>query len=280
MRAAKETNKAYKQELTELGSLNTTKRNNKTSVTASQDDERHFQSTAPRSEKEDKHYDKFVGEFRILTRDMTDFLEKNKLSTIQHATGDPLNASNEAKRKEENVRRKEIKDKINSLLQQYDKSNDRIPLWRHRMRGNFMPRPEQVLKGKALFRGIALAVWIFYAKPKVQVLTKKRNKRNIEEETFSKTLLLFRDACNNWMAKLNRLPIQSIQQVGVFVLFTAGSFFPLMIMLTSQDTTLNFNPYQHDNAESFRKRMIQLKVCFVYGDKAVGVKALSMCRYA
>lgn len=179
----------------------------------SSDVEGNYNNQSRRSEKDGKHYDKFIGEFRTLTRDMTDFLEKNKLSAMEHGTADPLSTTNEAKRKEENIRRKEIKDRINSLLLQYDKSNDRIPLWRHRMRGNFMPRQEQVLKGKALFRGIALAVWVFYAKPKVQALNKKRIKRNNEEESFAKTLVLFRDACNSWMAKLNRLPIQSIQQV-------------------------------------------------------------------
>jgi hypothetical protein len=243
IRAAKEANKAYKQELNGISKNSPMRSNNKTELAKSFNSgavENHFskENQGGQSQIEDLHNDKFIGEFRILTRDMTDFLEKNKLKTLQHATGDPLSATSDAKRKEENLRRKEIKDKINSLLQQYDKSNDRIPMWRHRMRGNFMPRPEQVLKGKALFRGIALAVYVFYAKPMVQVLVKKREKRSAEEENFSKTLLLFRDACNSWMAKLNRLPIQSIQQ----------------------DMTLDFNPHQHDKAESFRKRMIQLKV--------------------
>lgn len=203
------------QELSNLGSKYPPKTANKTDVTAdySSGAENNYQNRQRPSEKVNKDYDKFIGEFRILTRDMTDFLEKNKLSFVQQSAGDPLSHTMEAKRKEENIRRKEIKDKINSLLQQYDKSNDRIPMWRHRMRGNFMPRPEQVLKGKALFRGVALAVWVFYAKPKVAVLNRKRNKKSTEEENFSKTLLLFRDACSSWLAKLNRLPVQSIQQV-------------------------------------------------------------------
>jgi hypothetical protein len=80
--------------------------------------------------------DRFISEFKSLTRDMVEFLEKNKLSNFELALNGDESAKNEAKRKEENIRRKEIKDKINSLLSQYDKSNDRIPLWRHRMRGN------------------------------------------------------------------------------------------------------------------------------------------------
>jgi hypothetical protein len=166
-----------------------------------------------REEFTDRHYEKFISEFKILTRDMANFLEKNKVSSHEAMSGEKISASNDAKKKEENIRRKEIKDKINSLLQQYDKSNDRIPIWRHRLRGNFMPRSDQVLKGRFLWRGIALAVFVMYAKPKVAVLVKKRNKKIADEENFSKTLLLFRDACNNWMSKLTRLPLISIQQV-------------------------------------------------------------------
>ena len=217
IRVAKEANKAYKQELTMKN--NTARKNKKTEISevySGGDMDQNFHSPSKGSvggSGDEKQLDKFISEFRMLTRDMTDFLEKNKLNTIQTTSDDPLSATNEAKRKEENIRRKEIKDKINSLLLQYDKSNDRIPMWRHRMRGNFMPRPDQVLKGKALLRGIALAIWVFYAKPKVAVLVKKRNKKDAEEDNFAKTLLLFRDTCNSWMAKLNRLPIQSIQQV-------------------------------------------------------------------
>ncbi len=82
-----------------------------------------------------------------------------------------------------------------------------------------MPRSEQVLKGKSLWRGLALAVFVFYAKPKIKSIEKKRQKKAADQENFSKTLLLFRDACNTWMGKINRIPIQSIQQVSQLFLF-------------------------------------------------------------
>lgn len=162
----------------------------------------------------DIQYEKFLYEFKSLTRDMTEFVEKNKInsSADKAALGEDT-GMNDAKRKEENQRRKEMKDKINSLLRQYDKSDDKIPLWRHRLRGNFMPRADQVLKPKSILRGLICAVFVFYSKPKVAALRKKRAKKAVEEENLHKTMTLFRDACHSWMGKLARIPISSIVQV-------------------------------------------------------------------
>jgi hypothetical protein len=170
----------------------------------------------------DIQYEKFLYEFKILTRDMTEFVEKNKINTNadKAALGEDPGAS-DAKRKEENQRRKEMKDKINSLLRQYDKSDDKIPLWRHRLRGNFMPRPDQVLRPKSIFKGIICAVFVFYSKPKVAALRKKRAKKLLEEENLAKTMTLFRDACHSWMGKLARVPISSIVQVRVYARISA-----------------------------------------------------------
>jgi hypothetical protein len=164
----------------------------------------------------DIQYEKFLYEFKILTRDMTEFVEKNKINTNadKAALGED-SSTNDAKRKEENQRRKEMKDKINSLLRQYDKSDDKIPLWRHRLRGNFMPRPDQVLRPKNIFKGIICAVFVFYSKPKIAALRKKRAKKLMEEENLVKTMTLFRDACHSWMGKLARVPISSIVQARI-----------------------------------------------------------------
>lgn len=93
-----------------------------------------------------------------------DVAKKNNVS--DDALNENTTKDNERREKEKMLleemnRRKEARSNIASLLE--EKEFFMIPLWRHKLNGNFNPPPEQILKGKQLFR----LIWYVNKKGKI-----------------------------------------------------------------------------------------------------------------
>jgi hypothetical protein len=123
-------------------------------------------------------------------------------------------AEREAKKKlklEEKQRRQKLKLQMDSLLR--GQVLNILPRWRHRLRGNWNPKPEEILKGKSLFRVGYLMVMYFYIKPRRAIQHRKAQTKASEMDSFLKSLLLLIDNMGHWIGKLVKLPISSIIQV-------------------------------------------------------------------
>jgi hypothetical protein len=75
------------------------------------------------------------------------------------------------------------------------------------------PKPEQVLKGKSLFRMAAYTVLYFYAKPMVRVRVMRIMGRDMLKEDLTKSTLLNLDTCSSWLTGAIKVPLTSIMQV-------------------------------------------------------------------
>lgn len=128
-------------------------------------------------------------------------------------------AEREKKKKmklEEKQKRQKLKLQMDSLLQ--GQNLNILPLWRHRLRGTINPKPEEVLKGKSMFRVAYYMVMHFYVKPRLSVQNRKAQTKSSEMDSLLKSLLLFIDNTSHWLGKLIKIPISSIIQVPFLLL--------------------------------------------------------------
>lgn len=164
----------------------------------------------------------------------------------KNANEEEIEREKEAARKrqeEAKKRREEEKLRMNSLLEELAKE-EVMPLWRHKLLGHnvaLLP-PESILKGKQLFRLVALCVLKVFVKPYLAVKKMKLARREVETEEFRKNLHFYLEPCELWIAKMIRIPMLSI----------------------NQDPTLNFDPHRgvFEKQDSYDNRMLQLKVRF------------------
>jgi hypothetical protein len=129
-------------------------------------------------------------------------------------------AEREQKKKlkmEEKQKRQKLKLQMDSLIR--GQILNILPRWRHRLRGNWNPKPEEILKGKSLFRVGYLMVMYFYVKPRHAIQHRKAQTKSSEMDSFLKSLLLLIDNTGHWIGKLIKLPISSIIQVDSSALF-------------------------------------------------------------
>jgi hypothetical protein len=118
----------------------------------------------------------------------------------------------ELRRNEERKKRAEARLKIDSILKN-ENLEFKIPRWKHERNGNMNPKPEQVLKGKSLFRMAAYTVLYFYAKPMVRVRVMRIMGRDMLKEDLTKSTLLNLDTCSSWLTGAIKVPLTSIMQV-------------------------------------------------------------------
>ena len=158
--------------------------------------------------------DVITSELEKIRDHMVLMIEDNR-ALMQHVTRSTValgDADAEEIRREEQIRRQEMKSKIHNLL---SRNNDtyRMPLWRHRLAGEKSPSPDAVMKGQQLFRMAALLVLYFYVKPRMSVHKRKQSRKNAEAESLLKNIMLFLDACGGWVGKAVKVPLASIVQV-------------------------------------------------------------------
>eukprot|EP00603_Paraphysomonas_imperforata_P011387 CAMPEP_0114453712 /NCGR_PEP_ID=MMETSP0104-20121206/2192_1 /TAXON_ID=37642 ORGANISM="Paraphysomonas imperforata, Strain PA2" /NCGR_SAMPLE_ID=MMETSP0104 /ASSEMBLY_ACC=CAM_ASM_000202 /LENGTH=849 /DNA_ID=CAMNT_0001626043 /DNA_START=129 /DNA_END=2678 /DNA_ORIENTATION=- len=162
----------------------------------------------------------------------------------------------ELRRNEERKKRAEARIKIDSLLNN-ENLEFKIPRWKHIQNGNMDPKPEQILKGKSLFRMAAYLVLYFYAKPMVRVRVMRIMGRDMLKEDLTKATLLSLDTCASWLTSAIKIPLISIMQ----------------------DLTLNFSALQNKDVklrkDNHQQANLQMKVritAMVKGITSIGVK--------
>jgi hypothetical protein len=143
-------------------------------------------------------------------------------TTLMKSMDDLINLNNqmlddreaiEKRRKlEEKVNRQEAKDRVRSLLARYEQDHiqARLPLWKHKLRGNSTPKSELLIGGKSLFRTIVKSMMIVLIRPYLHVMNRKRATRTQERDLLEKTLMLYGNTCDSWISQLVKISVQSI----------------------------------------------------------------------
>jgi hypothetical protein len=142
---------------------------------------------------------------------------------------------------ENRQRKKDARALLESMLENNSKIHQfRKPLWRHKMEGNLNPNPDELLKGKALFRVAVYMVIFAYTGPYLEWKRKKLASREKETNELNKALTVFADSCDTWVAKSIEMPLLSI----------------------TRDRSLDFNPEQLlvGQEKGIATRMMQFKV--------------------
>ena len=159
-----------------------------------------------------------VNDAVLLASQLTSLIEHT--TEILVATRDKDKEAEEALEREEKKRieaikrkRKEDKLKMKSLLKQLE--HEKRPMWRHKLLGHDVKQiPEdKILKGKSLFRCIAVTILKLYCKPLLLVRAKQLARRESDRDDLAKTLQLFMDPCSTWLGKLVKTPMLSVQKV-------------------------------------------------------------------
>lgn len=142
----------------------------------------------------------------------------SKLNQIDKKNAEADREKKKKMKLEEKQRRQRMKLQMDSLLQ--GQNLNILPRWRHRLRGNMNPKPEEILKGKGLFRVAYYLVMHFYVKPRLSIRNRKAQTKSSEMDSLLKSLLLFIDNTSHWLGKLVKTPISSIIQVFCLPLYS------------------------------------------------------------
>lgn len=108
--------------------------------------------------------------------------------------------------------RDEAKNRMRKLMQRAEKHFQKLPLWRHRLKGVRDPPPEAVLKGKALFRGIAKAVICLLLRPKLTILRRRAQFRAKETAELAKDMVAYSEFVCAWLGRTAKVPLSSAEQ--------------------------------------------------------------------
>jgi hypothetical protein len=111
--------------------------------------------------------------------------------------------------------RKDEQSRINKRLEEIRRHEEgvklRMPRWRFLEQGR-VPRPEDVLRGKSLFKAYALGVRGMIATPAVRIRRRRLATSAHEKKEDEKALGLLVEQSIAWVSKNVRIPLQSIQQ--------------------------------------------------------------------
>lgn len=119
-------------------------------------------------------------------------------------------------------RKEATKKRIKALLNRMDRV-EKMPLWRHLLAGRRDPPQEAILKGLELFRVIAWAIVVVYVRPRLAIHKRKLAARDKDRKDLQQTLNLYLDETCQWIGKLVRVPIESLEQVRASARFSDGS---------------------------------------------------------
>lgn len=131
--------------------------------------------------------------------------------------------------------KQEIKEKMEALLQPKDPNDTskqsiiRLPLWKHKLQGQRKPPPEQVIKGKVLFKLIAISIIGLIVHPQLVIKKRKLQFYDHNKRKFAQTLQIILGSMEEWMAKTVQLPITSIVTVSLIIMMMIVMIiFPLL----------------------------------------------------
>ena len=87
----------------------------------------------------------------------------------------------------------------------------RIPLWRHKIMGEYSPPPEEVLGGIRYFRLVAQSLIVLYIRPSLALEKRRKALKSVREKDLFRTLNLYADACNGWLSKIVAVPVATLE---------------------------------------------------------------------
>lgn len=122
----------------------------------------------------------------------------------------------EAKKSKLDIQRKQKKKKkmeVSELVKSAVKAIDKLPMWKHRLNGEWNPPANAVLKGSKLFKAIVRTVVVLIITPLKKLKRRKLETRDRERLDLEKTLTLYSETCDSWIAKFIKIPFVSVEQV-------------------------------------------------------------------
>ena len=100
---------------------------------------------------------------------------------------------------------------IGVILHSGHKHAIRIPLWRHKLNGEYSPPPEEVLGGIRYFRSVAMGLIVIYIRPSLALEKRRKALKSDREKDLSRTLNLYVDACKGWLSKIVAVPVATLE---------------------------------------------------------------------
>ena len=128
-----------------------------------------------------------------------------------------VDESEKMRRKKRSDEIKKRKQKISELVKSVERKIEKMPMWKHRLRGEWNPPESAVFKGAALFKTIAWSCTVLILRPLLSIKKRKLATRDRERADLEKTLSLYAETCDAWLAKSIKVPFISIEQVRVIV---------------------------------------------------------------
>ena len=100
---------------------------------------------------------------------------------------------------------------IGVILHSGHKHAIRIPLWRHKLNGEYSPPPEEVLGGIRYFRSVAMGLIVIYIRPSLALEKRRKALKSVREKDLYRTLNLYVDACKGWISKIVAVPVATLE---------------------------------------------------------------------
>ncbi|CAM9421817.1 unnamed protein product [Scytosiphon promiscuus] len=120
------------------------------------------------------------------------------------------NLSEEEKRGKQRQEEERQKERAALLVQLEGLSggtNIRRPKWRWVADGVDDPHPDRVLKGKHLWKAMALLIIVFFVRPRRTLMQRKARSKDRETQDWTATLTIYFDRCQTWLLKTARVPV-------------------------------------------------------------------------
>lgn len=133
--------------------------------------------------------------------------------------------------------REEAKNRIRKLMKRAEKHFQRMPRWRHKLKGVNDPPKEALLQGKALFRVIAQAIISMFIRPQLAIRKRRTRFKAEESRDLEKDINAFSEYLSGHIGKIIKTPMSSVEQ----------------------DTTLDLD-IRGLRGDSLRQRVMQVKV--------------------
>ena len=86
----------------------------------------------------------------------------------------------------------------------------KMPLWRHKLAGQDNPPQELVMKGKSLFKAIAVMIINIVVRPWLALREKQEKIKASEMDKLMKTMLLYIEPTSQWIGKRTKIPVISL----------------------------------------------------------------------
>ena len=114
---------------------------------------------------------------------------------------------------EDRKKKQDIKLKVKNFVETLDKTEFKQTRYRHHFSGRPNPPIERILKGKRLWRAIAMGYIGIVIRPNIIITKVRKAARDRECQDFTNTIEVYSESSDIWLTKLVRIPLTSIIQV-------------------------------------------------------------------